>query len=233
MLFTNKMKRIKASMVMMIILTIMLRVVRSKEYEYLSYDQIIERLVELNKNDKNNVFDVTFGPSGFPGVYPIKCMSTSQTNKNVDCQFPVIRVTNFNKTSNEINKLPQVVIVSGVYGTERIGPSAILGLLSDIEDNIDYYKPTIDRLMIIFAPVSNPAGFSEDKLGENGANPMTDFPLFYSETKSMQCMSTSSARFINSIFRDNLISGAFVFSLSSTDLTKISIFRVITKVSPS
>lgn len=192
----------------------------ARQFSYLSYQDILARVKAVEQRDASNLFDVSYGPDGYPDVYLTDCLVDGKAR--VPCKYPVVRVANFNKTGEELVQLPQVLLVGGLFGTDRVGPTSLIELLEDIEANLDFYRPVLARMSLVVIPVANPAGYSFRQPGENGVNPIHDFPLFHGAGSNSSCMSTASARFLASLFRRSLISSAFVYALSSTDLTKIS-----------
>ncbi len=199
------------------ILLLLNSTVNARQYTYLSYSQIIQRMGQMNAQDKYNIIDI----EEVQNLTTASCVADGGSNE--PCRFTSMKITNFNKTSEEIARLPQVLMIAGFFGKDRIGSTSILEFAEDILLNVESFRPILNSIMLILVPIANPIGFSRGESTENGITTATDFPLYYSENlPTGNCFSTSSSRFVNEIIRNSLISTAFVISASSTDLTKLS-----------
>ena len=183
---------------------------------------------DLNGRDKHNVIEV----EEIFGIGDSDCIFDNGNTQK--CQYLQLRVTNFNKTAEEISRLPQVLITAGFIGSDRIGSTAVLEFAEEIMENVRSLNSMLNSIVLYLVPVSNPIGFSRGQSNDNGAVPTCDFPLFYIHqgTAGGSCLSSESSRFINEIIRKSMISAAIVIGVSTTTLTKLSKYLALTFRSP-
>lgn len=192
----------------------------SAELSLESYSSIVSSIKSRVTNDKYNIFDVVYGEEAFSNLDQNMC-SNDAGGADV-CRYMLLRVTNFNKTGEEVNSLPQLLVVGGLDGAERVGAAAVLAFMKDLESSFPRYKSILNQLQVLLVPVANPFGYSRSETQERGAVPSNDFPFMFSTAPTdTKCFTSSSSRFLNEIFRNYLISTAVFIGPSSTSVTKL------------
>lgn len=141
--------------------------------------------------------------------------------KNRFCYMPVMEITNFENSVEHIRRLPTVMLVGGIDGTDATGVRSLYSFMGMIRN--DYMKDTfytrlLNNLRIIVVPMGNPSGFYADQAGEVQevsmedpthvtVNPLLDFNW----KKNGNCFESSFAQIMNQIFKENLIIGVLSF----------------------
>ena len=72
-----------------------------------------------------------------------------------------------------------MLIAAGFIGSDRIGSTGVLEYAEEIMENVRTLNSMLNSLVLHLIPVSNPIGFSRGQSEDNGAAPVSDFPLFY------------------------------------------------------
>lgn len=147
------------------------------------------------------------------------------------CTFPMIEVTNFEKSFDEIRNLPTVLLMAGLDGHDSPGINSIYHFLrmmslNHLED--PFYERVLDNLRIIVLPYANPSGYIDKSMFEtqekswvnNGSgfkkiNPSLDFNW----KPKGKCFESTAAQMINQIFKDNLIIGVLNFATGSPSIS--------------
>lgn len=192
--------------------------VLSRAYEYLMYSQIFERIKVLNALDPHNIISPELQQVPYGGDCIIDNIGTKEP-----CKYMVVKVTNYNKTGEEIATLPQILIVGGFFGTDRLSPTSIVETMQNMIDNLEEYRNILNSAVLLFVPVASPGAYSTRQYQESDVTTVTDYPLFYNNDASpAPCMKSRSARFLTSLLKSNLISTAMVLSVSSSDMTKLT-----------
>jgi len=192
--------------------------VPNKSYRRLSYSEVLGKIKNLTANDSHNIFRVEFGEKIYQD-FPKTVCRVDNSNVDEPCQYPILKITNWDQKPEDIKKLPQVLLMAGIHGNETVGTYAVTELAEYIQNNYHKFRQVLNARMIIIIPFVNPNGFShtqrEEKQVETGRSwdPNRDFP--YDNT---DCMNTSTGRFLDQLFRTHLIVNTFIFHGGTTVL---------------
>jgi hypothetical protein len=181
----------------------------SKEYDLMYSKQIEEEIMKL-KNYRQfikmeNAFD------RYPELTPALC-------KGKPCWSPIIEFTNFQNNSRHINRIPAMMVISGMSGFEVMGSNAIVQFIKYAIHlfflDVDVFA-MMNNVKIIFLPNINSFGVYNRKGAEFiktkdeilHVDPNNDFSFL----QKKQCFMTNSSRIIARLFKENIIIGAINF----------------------
>jgi hypothetical protein len=176
-------------------------------YKYLDYDEIISSLHTLKRSYPNiltlqNAQDNDGVPS------PGSC-------GNSPCKQWYL-------TINDKVNLPEVFFSGAVHGNERVGPTATVELLKfllkysnsknkqtmELDTTQRWFSRLLKTRSITIMPNANALGYYENVREENGVDPNRDFPWGVSPEN---CMKTTAARALNSLFREHMFQISITF----------------------
>jgi len=182
-----------------------------EQLQYYDYISLLSSLDEWN-DDHENVLKVEFGEKMTHNhIIPLDCPYTDPKTKKEykECRYPIISLKNLAKPEFEFYTLPQILIIAGIEGREKVGSSAIMNFLRLFSKHKADFKLIQNHYELVILPMANPYGYYHNTATERDFDPDTDFPIF---RKDRQCFQTSSARFINSVFKDRLIAMTLLFN---------------------
>ena len=188
-----------------------------KFYKHYDYDQIIETFTKLSKTCSHYIK-----------------IDTSQSRYNLDtinncdnkpCINLIVFLTDFDSYTLD---RPSYYISSSIHGDEVIGGSSLVEFAKYFCDTYknkknSLYHNILKTKLIIMTPMTNAYGYYHKKREEKiwikskstqkyeNVDPNRDFPYYNSKDKIKNCMRTLSARTINEIFNEFIISGAITF----------------------
>ena len=186
-----------------------------KLYTHYNYDQIIEAFEELSKTCSHYIK-----------------ITTSQARYNLDsfnncgnkpCMNLIVFLTDFDSYTLD---RPSYYISSSIHGDEVIGSSSLVEFAKYFCDSYEYKKNSLfhnilKTKLIIMTPMTNAYGYYHKKREEKifikssnkyeSVDPNRDFPYYNNKNEVFNCMRTLSARTINEIFNEFIISGAITF----------------------
>lgn len=189
-----------------------------KSYQRLTYSEILGKLKMLTKEDSHNIFRLEFGEKIYKD-FPRTLCKVDHSNTEEPCQYPILKMTNWDQPMEKIASLPQVLLMAGIHGNETVGSYAMTELAEYIQKNHRSFRHMLNSRMIIILPFVNPQGFSHTQREESHVNtaklwdPNRDFP--YDNTA---CMNTAVGRFLDQLFRTHLIVNTFIFHGGTTVL---------------
>ena len=184
-----------------LLFAIFLLPISSKDLQFMNYTQILKEVKELKKNFSNFV-QLDYGEEIFSGINNEKCLLNDSDPKKYEmCKFPILRITNFARPAEQTNKHPQVMIIGGTEGKERLSPSAIVSWAKYILANKKQHLSLLNSVTILLLPLMDPYSYSKGV--SRSKNILLDFPL---KSKTDQCLSTAPARILNEVYRTNQIS---------------------------
>ena len=186
-----------------------------KLYKHYDYDQIIEAFTKLSKTCSHYIK-----------------IDTSQSRYNLDsikscgdkpCINLMVFLTDFDSYTLD---RPSYYISSSIHGDEVIGGSSLVEFAKYFCDTYNnkknsLYHNILKTKLIIMTPMTNAYGYYHKKRDEKvfikstqkyeNVDPNRDFPYYNSRDEIKNCMRTLSARTINEIFNEFIISGAITF----------------------
>ena len=196
-----------------IIITISLS---EKLYTHYDYDHIFQAFTELSKTCSNYIK-----------------IDTSQSRYNLDsvegcgenkpCLNLIVFLTDFDSYTLD---RPTYYISSAIHGDEVIGSSSLVEFAKYFCDSYNskknsLYHHILKNKLIVMTPMTNAYGYYhkrrddriyiESKKRHENADPNRDFPYFNSREETKNCMRTLSARTINEIFNEFIVSGSITF----------------------
>lgn len=190
----------------------------NRAFKRLTYSEVLAKFKFLTTNDSHNIFRLEFGEKLYKDFPKTACKVDSGA-KDEPCQYPILKITNWDQPLEKIRKLPQVLLMAGIHGNETVGTYALAELAGYIQNHHNGFKHLINSRMIIIIPFVNPQGFSHTQREETqletkkSFDPNRDFP--YDNT---DCFNTSTGRFLDQIFRTHLIVNTFIFHGGTTVL---------------
>ena len=209
-------KKIPFLNVILLILIFTLNITFSQKlYIHYNYDDIINTFEQLSKTCSHYVK-----------------IDTSQTRYNLDsykscgkkpCVNLIVFLTDFDSYTLD---RPSYYISSSIHGDEVIGSSSLVEFVKYFCDSYNYkknslYHNILKTKLIIMTPMTNAYGYYNKRREERvyiessnkyvDVDPNRDFPYYNNKEKIVNCMRTLSARTINEIFNEFIISGAITF----------------------
>ena len=186
-----------------------------KLYSHYDYDKIFSTFESLSKTCSHYIK-----------------IDTSQSRYNLDsfkncgnkpCMNLLVFLTDFDSYTLD---RPSYYISSSIHGDEVIGSSSMVEFAKYFCESYDYkknslYHNILKTKLIIMTPMTNAYGYynkqREEKVYIESSNkylnidPNRDFPYYNNKNEILNCMRTLSARTINEIFNEFIISGAITF----------------------
>ena len=186
-----------------------------KLYKHYNYDQIFEIFHELSQTCSQYIK-----------------ITSSQTRYNLDsfkncgkkpCMNLMIFLTDFDSYTLD---RPVYYISASIHGNEVIGSSSVVDFAKYFCDTYEYKKNSIyhnilKTKLIIITPMTNAYGYYHKEREEKvyiessksyaNVDPNRDFPYYNNKNEIINCMRTLSARTINEIFNEFIISGCITF----------------------
>ena len=186
-----------------------------KSYTHYDYDQIISAFTDLSKTCSHYIK-----------------IDTSQKRYNLDtikdcgkgkCQNLIVFLTDFDSYTLD---RPSYYISSSLHGDEVIGAPSLVEFAKYFCDTYEtkrnsLYHNILKTKLIIMTPMTNANGYYHKKRDEKvyisltnkyeEVDPNRDFPYYNTRDEIKNCMRTISARTINEIFNEFIISGAITF----------------------
>lgn len=147
---------------------------------------------------------------------------TPGTCKDGPCWSPIIQLTNFGNNARNLQRIPTVMVISGMNGFEMMGSNVILRYIEYV--TTQFFKRMdvfllLNNLRVLFLPGLNSFGTFNRKGGEVIAkgedsirvDPNQDFNFL----QNKECFMTNSASIVGRLFKDNLIVGVVNFGNDS------------------
>ena len=210
----NKKNVLQNSYLNLLFLILLIKISFSQKlYTHYDYDQIFQSFEELSKTCSQYIK-----------------IDTSQSRYNLDsykncgkkpCMNLIVFLTDFESYTLD---RPSYYISSAIHGDEVIGSSSLVEFAKYFCDSYNYKKNSlyhnILKTKLIIIPMTNAYGYYHKKREERvhisgkkdiDVDPNRDFPYFNSEKEIFNCMRTLSARTINEIFNEFIISGSITF----------------------
>ena len=152
------------------------------------------------------------------------------------CKQWVARLTNERTLRVAGGERPEVFLSGALHGNERVGPNAVLALITLLVENraaadtigaiaarngtASAAKPRpepadpwlarlVDTRVLVAVPMTNVLGYEQNVREENGIDPNRDFP--YVVAAPSQCMQTTVARTVNELYRAHAFQLAITF----------------------
>ena len=186
----------------------------SEEYERFTYEEYLEATENLVRNQmlvKRSILEDLY-----PNLQRNECLD------GVPCKTIMYEVANKALGQHRIEKMPTILLIGGMNGSEATGMRTILAFVETVQKlytiHRDWYN-VANSVRILAIPVLNVSGFSEmvdyETRQVGGKNvdvyPETDFNL---ETNK-DCFESLSTQFLSLLYKDNLIYASL--NLSGTD----------------
>ncbi|EKX38094.1 hypothetical protein GUITHDRAFT_165327, partial [Guillardia theta CCMP2712] len=176
-------------------------------FRYLSYPAMLQRMraLELLYPDMVRLYSAQ-DDFGLPSAG--KCSEEEGVEKNQPCKVWVMEVGNMQARTEET---PRLFFSGALHGDERIGPTALLELVSFLLGTyaVDpWARIMLDSRVLVLIPAANAVGYQESKRDELGVDPNRDFAF---DTSSSRCMQSVAARSVNEVWRRNIFSLAVTF----------------------
>ena len=195
-------------------------------YQPLDYNQALAKLETQVKEDSDNILSLTYGEDIYDDIKGAKCKDTSSQDPNATtpCKFPILKITNWDQNTTKIRSLPQVLFVAGVHGDEVIGIYTLIYLIEymKLKSKFERFRTLINNRMIIVVPFANPNGFSNKtsyelvQFGNAPSDNMKIDPAYDFGFNKENCMESTTARFLDQIYRNHLIISTLVFNNHGT-----------------
>ena len=177
----------------------------STSYKYLDYDNIVAELHSFHK-EHPQLTQLNNAQAAFNVTSPGKCGAEP------------CRQWYFSIQQSADLSLPEVFFSGCVHGNERIGPTTTVEVVRLLLNNVnqpnnkDSTSVWLSRLVrtrvITIMPTANALGYYKNVREENGIDPNRDFPWGVSEK---ECMQTTAARALNSLFRERMFQLSITF----------------------
>ena len=212
----NKKNVIQHSSLNILLLILILKIAFSQKlYTHYNYDEIFQTFEELSKSCSHYIK-----------------IDTSQSRYNLDsfkncgkkpCMNLIVFLTDFESYTLD---RPSYYISSSIHGDEVIGSSSLVEFAKYFCNSYEYkknslYHNILKTKLIIMTPMTNAYGYYHKKREERihiesgekntDVDPNRDFPYFNNIQNVFNCMRTLSARTINEIFNEFIISGSITF----------------------
>ena len=186
-----------------------------KLYTHYDYDAIFNTFEQLSKTCNHYVK-----------------IDTSQNRYNLDsykscgkkpCMNLIVFLTDFDSYTLD---RPSYYISSSIHGDEVIGSSSMVEFVKYFCESYNYkknslYHNILKTKLIVMTPMTNAYGYYNKRREERvyiessnkyiDVDPNRDFPYYNKKEEIFNCMRTLSARTINEIFNEFIISGAITF----------------------
>lgn len=105
-----------------IILALVATFIMATPYERLNYESVLSTLNELAKNNPD-IIKVKDGANEYKKyMNEVKCGDTI-------CKYPIVTLTNFDSSYDEINSRPQTLLVGSIHGDEIVGTNTLVRFL--------------------------------------------------------------------------------------------------------
>ena len=141
------------------------------------------------------------------------------------CAHWVLEITNFGSANasdawgggavrpNDLAHRPQVFLSGNLHGDEQVGPMTLIYAAELLVDQRaagghPWVDRTVDTRRLLVMPMTNPLGYHRVQRSENGMDPNRDFPF---RQAPAACMTTLTARAVNEVWRENLVTAALTF----------------------
>ncbi len=187
-------------------------------YKKITYEDFINLLTDIaHTSQDSSIFKISNAFEDFK-ISDIPACSSDLSGK---CSNPLIEITNFENGEKYVKSLPTILLIAGFHGDEVIGTQALFYLIRLIKNNYKTDKniyALLQKTRILVLPMANVNGFEglkrEETVTISGkksieVDPNRDFS--YNIAKKGRCFQTTTARVIDSIFRNNLIISAITF----------------------
>ena len=186
-------------------------------YAPITYSQALEKLEKLVKEDTNNLLNLSYAETNYEGLSDTKCNddTSSAAGQTKPCKFPILKITNWDQNTIQIRSLPQVLFVGGIHGDEVVGIYTLIYLVEYLKNNYDdqNFKSLMNNRLIIIVPFANPNGFSYNTSYETLPDNVTQIdPAVDFNFENSNCMNSSTARFLDQIYRSHLIISTLIFN---------------------
>lgn len=194
----------------LLLLLFMTRLSLCKTYKKLTYQELITRVSTVATNNPD-IFEYSEGYEKYSDLLPpLLC-------HGVPMKMPLLKMTNFKRSRDEINRLPHVFWIGPIHGDEVVGANMFTHLLERIakEKHSRFYEMLQTRLIIVL-PTGNPQGLCLNVREINGVDPNRDFPY---NVAPQYCFNSPSSRMVNEIVRDHLVVSAVVYHGGDNSLT--------------
>jgi hypothetical protein len=191
---------------------------------YASYWQMVERMQRLAATAPRYV-RLWSAQQRYGLASPGEC--TDAAGASTPCTHWVMEITDFDGAANataagagpdsvlpgDLAHRPQVFLSGNLHGDEQVGPMTLISLAEHMVAVLGGgASPWIARLAatrrLLVMPMTNPLGYARIVRTENGMDPNRDFPF---NQDPAHCMTTLTARAINEVWRDNLVTSAITF----------------------
>ena len=185
-------------------------------YKHYDYDHIFQEFIELSKTCSNYI-KIDTAQSRY------NLDSVNFCGKNKSCLNLIVFLTDFDSYTLD---RPTYYITASIHGDEVTGASSLVEFAKYFCDSYNskknsLYHNILKTKLIVMTPMVNAYGyynkirddliFIKSKEKYELEDPNRDFPYFNSKNEIKTCMNTLSARTINEIFNEFIISGCITF----------------------
>ena len=185
-------------------------------YKHYDYDHIFQEFIELSKTCSNYI-KIDTAQSRY------NLDSVNFCGKNKPCLNLIVFLTDFDSYTLD---RPTYYITASIHGDEVIGSSSLVEFAKYFCNSYNkkknsLYHNILKTKLIVMTPMVNAYGYYHKKRDDliyikskgtfQNEDPNRDFPYYNSKDKIKNCMNTLSARTINEIFNEFIISGCITF----------------------
>ena len=185
-------------------------------YKHYDYDNIFQEFIELSKTCSNYI-KIDTAQSRY------NLDSVNFCGENKPCLNLIVFLTDFDSYTLD---RPTYYISASIHGDEVIGSSSLVEFAKYFCDSYNskknsLYHNILKTKLIVMTPMVNAYGYYHKKRDDliyikskgtyENKDPNRDFPYYNSKDEIKNCMNTLSARTINEIFNEFIISGCITF----------------------
>ena len=130
----------------------------SKPYERLTYHKVLSILETAAKNSPETISLEEATEKYSEYLNPLTCSGGP-------CRYPIVTITNFNSSKEDISRRPQLLLIGSFHGNEILGTHTLTYLIKHISEkrySERFWRMLNTRRLVIY-PMANPFGFSRDR----------------------------------------------------------------------
>ena len=187
-----------------------------KRYTHYDYDHIFKEFIELSETCSNYIKIDT-------SQFRYNLDSVNYCGENKPCLNLMVFLTDFDSYTLD---RPTYYISASIHGNEVIGSTSLVEFAkyfcySYQSKKNSLYHNILKTKLIVMTPMTNAYGYYHNKREDiayieskgiyEAVDPNRDFPYYNSRNEIENCMRTLSARTINEIFNEFIVSGSITF----------------------
>jgi len=209
-----------------ILIGLLSAVALATDLPYYGYKDLLDEIGKWEENPEDDI-DIVWADEKYSKQIPTfnECPYRNPITgvESSICKIPIITLRTQEKPIDDQSAIPQILVLAGFDGFDRVGPSSIINYLHMVQSNHNYQNLITGHFRLIFIPILNPRGYysRQSRLEDN---PLDDFSLFRANNK---CFSTAGSRVIQMILKENLISTTLIFKGTSSDTLNLSILSYL------